>query len=209
MKKVITTIVMIVIIGLIKSISQIPTVNEENNEFLRNLINTEIQNISNLEIERIISNLELTNFSLEELNLNTQYTSLHENLNLISVTVNSMNNTQEKSLGLTFIFDKASYEIKNRMASITIRGRTLVYDINDNHFIDIKAENLDENSPITITTNVSRAGCGQKVVDCVHDAYMNHGWVSLWVLIQSAFIPQTVVAIAYACCYKNCSWCKH
>ena len=128
MKKVITTIVMIVIIGLIKSISQIPTVNEENNEFLRNLINTEIQNISNLEIERIISNLELTNFSLEELNLNTQYTSLHENLNLISVTVNSMNNTQEKSLGLTFIFDKASYEIKNRMASITIRGRTLVYE---------------------------------------------------------------------------------
>lgn len=48
------------------------------------------------------------------------------------------------------------------------------------------------------------SGCGQATQDCITDAYSNHGWVSVWATIQSAFIPQTAVAIAAACAVKNC-----
>jgi hypothetical protein len=208
MKKVITSILMVIFFGL-KGISQVPVVNKENNEFFRTLITSEIQNITNTEIEKIISNLELSTFSIEEFDLNTQYTSRHENANSITITVNSINNTQEASLGLTFILDKTTNELNNRMVTIVRRGRTLMYDINDDQFIEIKAESLEENSQITINTNSSRTGCGQKVIDCIQDAYTQHGWASVWALVQTAFIPETAVAIAYACCYKNCSWCKH
>ena len=44
---------------------------------------------------------------------------------------------------------------------------------------------------------------GQAVVDCITDAYSNHGWVSVWAWVQSAFIPETVAAIALACAAKN------
>ncbi|WP_166966059.1 hypothetical protein [Yeosuana marina] len=45
--------------------------------------------------------------------------------------------------------------------------------------------------------------CGQYVVDCLGDAYSNHGWVSVWAIVQSAFIPETAVALAVAC-YIDC-----
>jgi hypothetical protein len=40
---------------------------------------------------------------------------------------------------------------------------------------------------------------GQDVADCVADAYTNHGWVSVWAFVQTAFIPATAGAIAGAC----------
>lgn len=44
---------------------------------------------------------------------------------------------------------------------------------------------------------------GQDVADCIGDVYTNHGWVSVWTWVQSAFIPETVVAIAAACVGAN------
>ncbi|MBY0476144.1 MAG: hypothetical protein K2Q24_00715 [Chitinophagaceae bacterium] len=46
--------------------------------------------------------------------------------------------------------------------------------------------------------------CGQATANCIADAYSNHGWTSVWLGIQSAFLPQTAVAIAAACAAKNC-----
>lgn len=37
------------------------------------------------------------------------------------------------------------------------------------------------------------------IMNCMEDAYKNHGWVSLYLGIQSLFLPQTGVAIAAAC----------
>jgi len=44
---------------------------------------------------------------------------------------------------------------------------------------------------------------GQAVMDCLQDAYANHGWISVWASVQSAFIPQTAVALAGACAWEN------
>lgn len=40
---------------------------------------------------------------------------------------------------------------------------------------------------------------GQAVANCINDVYTNHGWLSVWAWVQSAFIPETVAAFAVAC----------
>ena len=48
------------------------------------------------------------------------------------------------------------------------------------------------------------SGCGQATMDCINDAYTNHGWVSVWAWVQTAFLPATAAAIAAACAAINC-----
>lgn len=46
--------------------------------------------------------------------------------------------------------------------------------------------------------------CGQAVMNCITDAYSNHGWTSVWASIQSIFLPATGAAIAIGCAIKYC-----
>lgn len=46
-------------------------------------------------------------------------------------------------------------------------------------------------------------GGGAAVMGCITDAYSNHGWVSVWLTVQSAFIPATAAGIALGCYAKN------
>ena len=40
-------------------------------------------------------------------------------------------------------------------------------------------------------------------MDCMDDVYTNHGWLSVWVSVQTAFIPQTALAFAVACAIES------
>ena len=42
-------------------------------------------------------------------------------------------------------------------------------------------------------------GFGEDYEDCMDDVYSGHGWVSVWVSWQSAFIPGTYVAFSLRC----------
>lgn len=53
------------------------------------------------------------------------------------------------------------------------------------------------------TTRAKSSNMGDKVIDCVTDAYSNHGWASVWITVQSAFIPETALAITAGCAIKN------
>ena len=46
--------------------------------------------------------------------------------------------------------------------------------------------------------------CGQAVIDCMQDAYTNHGWASVAALVSSAFVPDVMVGIGAVCYGKNC-----
>ena len=48
------------------------------------------------------------------------------------------------------------------------------------------------------------SGCGDAVAACIADAYANHGWISVWAFVQTAFIPVTAAAIAADCAFHNC-----
>jgi hypothetical protein len=47
--------------------------------------------------------------------------------------------------------------------------------------------------------------CGYCVAHCIQDAYSNHGWASVWAVIQSVFIPATGIGIALGCVGSCCS----
>ncbi len=88
------------------------------------------------------------------------------------------------------------------------RSYLIYYDLTDG----ITAEVVKGSStytyssrPVNLGNNIaSRGGCGQAVMNCITDAYSNHGWTSFWVTIQSIFLPSTGVAIAIGCIAKNC-----
>jgi len=40
---------------------------------------------------------------------------------------------------------------------------------------------------------------GQRTMDCISDVYSNHGWISVWAGIQTAFIPETAAFLAAYC----------
>ncbi|WP_146064336.1 hypothetical protein [Algoriphagus boritolerans] len=50
----------------------------------------------------------------------------------------------------------------------------------------------------------ARLLCGEGVAGCIADAYTNHGWISVWAFVQTAFIPATAAGIAAGCAYLNC-----
>ena len=49
----------------------------------------------------------------------------------------------------------------------------------------------------------SSGGVGQAVANCISAAYTNNGWLSVWAFVQTAFIPETALAIAGACWAQN------
>lgn len=65
----------------------------------------------------------------------------------------------------------------------------------------IRAGITDGNSMQKSTDEVD--GWGKNTMACLADAYSNHGAISLWATVQTAFIPQTAAALAIACGIKN------
>lgn len=65
-----------------------------------------------------------------------------------------------------------------------------------NHIISMKS--------VTNYDLSHRRPCGQAVMDCITNAYSNHGWTSVALGLTSAFIPHTFAVVAAACYDRNC-----
>jgi len=65
---------------------------------------------------------------------------------------------------------------------------------NKNMSLSLVKDELNINEMVEI-----QGASGQYVADCISSAYTNHGWVSVLLWVQSAFIPETVVAVAADC----------
>lgn len=70
---------------------------------------------------------------------------------------------------------------------------------NDNYTLMLSLK-LDVN---TESIEILYKSIGQDVMDCIEDAYTNHGWISVGLFIETAFIPETAAAIAAACLGRN------
>ena len=127
------------------------------------------------------------------------------------ITVNDLPDTKIY-LGknnLTKAFDGyeyvASYE-KEGKAPMTVY---LNYAIQDNgyllNYLTESGEKFDYFVPFSPDpeTKAKDRNLGQDVMDCMTDVYSNHGWLSVWVFVQTCFIPETAVAFAAACLGAN------
>lgn len=102
---------------------------------------------------------------------------------------------QDKSFGEAFILKTTKKNKTNLISEYFSLENKLLFSATLNP--------VNKDIAVTYATN-STSGCGQATMDCIEDAYSNHGWVSVWTWVQSAFIPQTAAAIAIACAGINC-----
>lgn len=73
---------------------------------------------------------------------------------------------------------------------------------NEQGVIQVKSVALNVKKGVGNKTLLS--GCGDGTAHCIQDAYSNHGWISVWAFVQTAFIPWTAAGIAAACAVHNC-----
>jgi len=187
------------------SFAQSPNVEKVTNEEYAVILKAQANKITEEQISNAKSKLEESSISLENFDFDVQYITVHENSDFVTMTVNSKANSESSSelFGFSITYSSSKNEVTNVILSKIIRGRSQLYYFADNSILDISSK--DPGSPIIVTTtNAAQKSCGQKVMDCITDAYTNNGWVSVWGWIQTAFIPQTAVAVAAACYINAC-----
>lgn len=99
-------------------------------------------------------------------------------------------------------YDYVASYVMDKRSSVTVLFK---YTIQDNgYLLDYCTETGETfNLLIPFSPDIETKGLGQDVMDCLSDAYSNHGWVSVWAFIQTCFIPETAVALAAACVAVN------
>ena len=68
--------------------------------------------------------------------------------------------------------------------------------------LDMKSKSA--NSCNDYHRKMQKEPCGHKVANCLDDVYSNHGWISVWAFVQTAFIPATGATLALACTVEKC-----
>jgi len=145
----------------------------------------------------------ITDLSFDFNNLVTSSTK-NSNVEAVSAMAKSKN-------GLSFSFTayKTMEGLIRPMIIVSYPGKMIKYiDLEGNNLLSIGNNNGNLSfanealSPGTTMKNAKTGvddGVGQCTARCIQDAYSNHGWVSVWAFVQTAFIPATAAAIAAAC----------
>jgi hypothetical protein len=77
-------------------------------------------------------------------------------------------------------------------------------DMKPIYSLKLNPESESINSSIKYSRKIQIAPCGHRVAACLDDVYTNHGWISVWAFVQTAFIPATGAALAAACFVDEC-----
>jgi hypothetical protein len=78
------------------------------------------------------------------------------------------------------------------------------YSINMKLLYSLEVNNFEQALITKYEYHNPNVRCGQAVADCLGDAYSNHGWISVWAVVQTAFLPVTAAGLAAACAAKVC-----
>lgn len=77
------------------------------------------------------------------------------------------------------------------------------FDEDWNKFLGLELTISTKNVKQIFLAQRNKQCTGANVMACMSDVYTNHGWVSVWATVQTAFIPQTAAAFAIGCAVKN------
>lgn len=173
------------------------------NSGLKNKFNEFYQ--SEIENHRVLSEL---NFNFNEI---FEASDLKENAHMLIVNQEDFSKNNEINYGLAVSFDLDNNVVGIPMLIETKRINEEVLmitylDFSQNRLLSIKIDSEKRKFDFENFTSGSnnRILCGQNTMDCLTDAYTNHGWVSVWAFVQTAFIPATGAALAAACAAINC-----
>jgi len=150
----------------------------------------------------------LSNIDIQDFDFNTIYKSVKNDFEGQAFSVNYKNTFDGKIIYSLVVFKNSENELLNPMLVKCVQGKSINYGlINSGQQVTIANDEGEVFSNVTTlySNKSSKAMCGGAVASCIGDAYSNHGWASVYIFVQSAFIPQTAVAIAGYCAMGNCS----
>jgi hypothetical protein len=138
--------------------------------------------------------------------------------NRASIFLSSLKNEESVGLGMNLIFsERKSITFMLRLSQgkfynptlvvIEKRKKIICYDLVEKTKSGIILSDDTSKTGHFVTylqPGIFYRGCGQAIMDCVNHAFSANGWASVWLTIQSLWLPQTVVAIIAACGAKNC-----
>lgn len=122
--------------------------------------------------------------------------SINDDINY-SVTFNSEEDTIFKAL----LIKSSKVDDKLLVEYFNFEGKLLFTNIVDYNNQNVIFELPNINSNVQNRNDGYPCGnsWGQNTADCLANVYSNHGWLSVWATVQTAFIPQTAAAFAVVC----------
>jgi hypothetical protein len=155
---------------------------------------TSFLNISNREYDELKwEDYQIVNLKGENVRSISKKVVLHEDTFLLSFVIN---NEILKSPFITRV--KADRTIEYYFLDINE-----ALSVKNNQVSIIPVEFSKDNSMVLRLKSIE-SGCGQAVMNCINDAYSNHGWTSVFAWVAGLYVPATAVGIAAACTAKNC-----
>lgn len=190
---------------VVENLSKLPA-----NIELTSILNQDLQNTLSTSFQTyksIISKID-QNISTTDIDFTQAYISSIKNADGKALSINlKVNNSTDVQYAFMLCKKGDKVGIPN-LVKLVGRKSVEYYDLdNEQNTIILLTESGFKTTEIPFSNNNTAqkaSGCGQATQDCVTDAYTNHGWVSVWATVQSAFIPATAVAIAAACAATNC-----
>lgn len=139
-------------------------------------------------------------------NIKAIYQKENPNVEIIVINKKDFNQNNQTNSALTIFYKNRTFG-EVFILKTTQKDRTNLiseyFDLDNKLLFSAALNTALKNVTVTYSTN-STGGCGQATIDCIHDAYSNHGWISVWTWVQTAFIPQTAAGIAIMCAGLNC-----
>ena len=129
--------------------------------------------------------------------------STKENPKMEMIVINSNDFDEKKPSNFALQVYYPNQTLKSVFYAKTNKG-TDIYNVEYLSLTNEVLLSIDIDVPNKQLRARGKKGCGQIVADCVNDAYTNHGWVSVWMIVQSAYLPQTVGVLIIACWDRFC-----
>jgi hypothetical protein len=171
-------------------------------------------NTLNCNPNEVVTQCQIPTFASADFDFNKIYKSQKPGEREIGYSVRYKN----PASGIEYSFsvvDAAGVLLNPMLVKVnTDRSRIVYNEINENKALTVNNNNGVFTYTISdvnfggVHPNVNVAaewGCGQCVSNCITDAYSNHGWASVWAVVQSIFIPATGVGITLGCIGKCCA----
>jgi len=160
-------------------------------------------------INKIDSGIDTTNIQFEKLMACKVDNKMSEVL-IIELTDNSRN--MQYALAAPILNSKPTRPILESVSEDRILKYydlenldifTLIFNGNNLNIEKRKTFALESELKSTTSVVNSNRCSWQGVNDCIQDAYSNHGFISTWLWIQSAYLPHTAAAIGAFCIMEN------
>jgi hypothetical protein len=123
----------------------------------------------------------------------------------VAYMIDSHDNVKKK-LG-AYIVDNGGYEFLIVEFKTDSDIKEILYkDVNGRLMLTVYANTITEEitTERALTRNTEDPDFADKVLDCLEDAYTNHGWASVGLWILTGFYPAVGVGAAIGCATRDC-----